>query len=492
MAGMRLGVYGWATVATIVVLGLAGVVVRRPIIEALEGGPSSAVPGNTAPAARVRFEPVASGFTQPVDLQFIPGSGRRAVVLEKGGRARLLDLTGTEVLADSARAGAGIVSAGAAGSVGAGGAGVVSAAAAGAGGAGIVSAAAAGAGGAGIVSAAAAGAGGVGAGGAGVAGAGAAGAAGSLPGGLASPGADVFTVDVHTHSELGLLGLAFHPSYQQNGLFYLDLNPRDAGPLRTRISEWQLPREALGREPAREKRVLLEINQPFPNHDGGQVAFGPDGYLYIGMGDGGSRADPQGHGQNLGSLLGKMLRIDVDSSPGYKVPADNPFVSTPGAKPEIWAYGLRNPWRFSFDPKGRLIAADVGQDEFEEVSIVAAGNNMGWAVREARHCFPPGATCQQQGMVDPIFEYGRPEGASISGGHVYLGERLPWLKGKYVFADFVSGLVWALDLPERADQPAHAEIVASLPSISGFGRAPDGELYALDFARGLVLWLLPA
>jgi glucose/arabinose dehydrogenase len=309
---------------------------------------------------------------------------------------------------------------------------------------------------------------------------------------LASPGADVFTVDVHTHSELGLLGLAFHPRYQQNGLFYLDLNPRDGGPLRTRISEWQLPREALGREPAREKRVLLEINQPFPNHDGGQVAFGPDGYLYIGMGDGGSRADPQGHGQNLGSLLGKMLRIDVDSSPSYKVPADNPFVSTEGARPEIWAYGLRNPWRFSFDPKGRLIAADVGQDEFEEVDIVAAGNNMGWAVREARHCFPPGAACQQQGMVDPIFEYGRAEGASISGGHVYLGERLPWLKGKYVFADFVSGLVWALDLPETADQPASAEVVARLPSISAFGRAPDGELYALDFARGLVLWLLPA
>jgi glucose/arabinose dehydrogenase len=480
MAGMRLGVYGWATVAVIVVLGLAGVVVRRPIIEALEGGPSSAVPGDAAPAARVRFEPVASGFTQPVDLQFIPGSGRRAVVLEKGGRARLLDLSGTEGLADSAGAGAGSVSAGAAGGTGgaAAGVGVVSATAP-AGAAGALGGAGANASGASGVSA-------------GAAGTGAGESAGSLPGGLAAPGADVFTVDVHTHSELGLLGLAFHPRYQQNGLFYLDLNPRDAGPLRTRISEWQLPREALGREPAREKRVLLEINQPFPNHDGGQVAFGPDGYLYIGMGDGGSRADPQGHGQNLGSLLGKMLRIDVDSSPSYKVPADNPFVSTPGAKPEIWAYGLRNPWRFSFDPKGRLIAADVGQDEFEEVDIVAAGNNMGWAVREARHCFPPGAACQQQGMVDPIFEYGRAEGASISGGHVYLGERLPWLKGKYVFADFVSGLVWALDLPERADQPARAEVVARLPSISAFGRAPDGELYALDFARGLVLWLLPA
>jgi len=397
---MRLGIWGWAAVVGLVILALVGVAVRRPLVDAL-GGEGKPAP---ASAPRVRFEPVASGFLQPVDLQFVPGTPGRAVVLEKGGRARLLALTGA---------------------------------------------------------------------------------------GPASPGADVVVVDVHERSELGLLGLAFHPNYGGNGLFYLNSNPRDTGPLRTRISEWQLPAEALGSKLAQQTRVLLEIEQPFQNHDGGQLAFGPDGYLYIGMGDGGSRADPHGHGQNLSTLLGKMLRIDVDASPAYAVPADNPFVTTPGARPEIWAYGLRNPWRFSFDPRGRLVAADVGQDMYEEVSIVARGDNMGWKVREGAHCFPPAQTsCATQGMQDPVFEYGRGDGASITGGHVYLGSRLPWLRDKYVFADFVSGRVWALELPDRAGEPGRAEVLGRFPHIiSAFGRAPEGELYALDFAQGLVLRL---
>lgn len=424
---MALTINGGVAIATAVVLGLAGWVIRRPI-EGWMRGENAAVSSALLPSpstaaattsARVRFQPVATGFQGPVDLQFIPGrSALDAVVLEKGGRARFVSLPGAPT------------------DLGTGG---------------------------------------------GIAGL-------TAP---AEPGPDVFTIDVHTDSELGLLGLAFHPRYSENGLFYVNSNPRDDKPLRTRISEWFWKADAAGTL-AKQKRVLLEIEQPFKNHDGGEVTFGPDGYLYIGMGDGGSRADPQGNGQNLGTLLGKMLRINVNVSPGYGIPADNPFLKTPGARPEIWAYGLRNPWRFSFDPKGRLIAADVGQDSFEEVDIVPAGANMGWRVREATHCFDPKDNCPKDGMVEPIFEYGRDAGQSITGGFVYLGERMPWLRDKFVVADFVTGRVWALTLPSEAGQPAKSEELGVFPhAFSGFARSPSGELYALDFARGLVLQLLP-
>lgn len=418
---MRLGIYGWAALVALVILALAAWVIGRPILEG--GAPVGVFPASAAapPAggagARVRFEPVVSGLAGPVDLQFIPGSTTQAVVLEKGGRARLVELPGAP----------GPDAAG----------------------------------------------------------------AGGAPGAAVSD--DVVSLEVQVESELGLLGLAFHPRYLDNGLFYLNTNPRDDGPLRTRISEWHWPRAAVGREPARQTRVLLEIEQPYKNHDGGQIAFGPDGYLYIGMGDGGSRADPLGHGQNLSSLLGKMLRIDVDGKPSYGIPADNPFVSTPNARPEIWAYGLRNPWRFSFDPKGRLIAADVGQDLYEEVDIVSSGANLGWKVREAAHCFAPADGCATEGLVDPIFEYGRDAGQSITGGYVYLGRRLPDLHGKYIFGDFVTGRAWALSLPDSPAQRGEAEQLGVFQhAFSSFGRGPDGEVYALDFARGLILRLAPA
>ena len=419
---MRLSINGWATVATLVVLGLAGWVIRRPIEEAMGGGSSASsalAPSSTTPSlttsARVRFEPVATGFAGPVDLQFIPGTAHDAIVLEKGGRARLVTLP----------AAAPAPGAGGAASVGA----------------------------------------------------------------PASPGADVFTVEVE--SELGLLGLAFHPRYTENGLFYTNTNPK-GGKLRTTISEWSWRADTAGKQLATPKRVLLEIEQPFKNHDGGDVEFGPDGYLYIGMGDGGSREDPHGNGQNMSSLLGKMLRIDINSADGYAIPKDNPFVGKPGVKPEIWAYGVRNPWRFTFDPRGRLIAADVGQDSWEEVDIIPVGANMGWNVREATHCFKPKQGCATSGMVDPIFEYGREAGQSITGGEVYLGERLPWLRGRYIVGDFVTGRVWALELPENPAQPAKAEELGVFPhAFSGFARGPSGELYALDFARGLVLQLVP-
>jgi len=351
----------------------------------------------------VRWTTVASGFTQPVDLQFVPGVEGQAVVLEKQGRARLVQLSD-----DAAPA---------------------------------------------------------------------------------SPGAEILSLPVRSASELGLLGWAFHPRYSENGLIYLNDNP-EGGALRTRISEWQVPLAELGKQPPRLTRVLLEIEQPFQNHDGGQVAFGPDGMLYIGMGDGGSRADPHHNGQNLGSLLGKMLRIDVNAQPAYAVPADNPFLHTPGAKPEIWAYGMRNPWRFSFDPKGRLIAADVGQDRFEEVDIVERGDNQGWNAREAGHCFEPSVGCQTAGLIDPIFEYDRNAGNSITGGQVYLGQRIAWLRDTYIFGDYVSGRLWSLELPAQRQQPGHAQLLGRFPhAFSAFARDAKGEVYALDFARGLILRL---
>jgi len=402
---MRIGVWGWSGLVLLIVLALAGRVVCRT-----ESMASTAdADARTAASPKLSLSAVAKGFKEPVDMQFVPGVPGLAVVLEKRGRARLLQLPAGQS------------------------------------------------------------------------------AAAAEP---ATPGADVLSLDVRSDSELGLLGLAFHPRYRDNGLFYLNDNPKDDKPMRTRISEWQLPVAALGKEPAQLKRVLLEIEQPFANHDGGQVAFGPDGYLYIGMGDGGSRADPHKNGQNLNSLLGKILRIDVNAQPGYAVPSDNPFVGKPGVRPEIWAYGMRNPWRFSFDPKGRMIAADVGQDLFEEVDIVAAGDNQGWALREALHCFPPADSCETAGMIDPIFEYGRDAGNSITGGHVYLGQRLAWLRGKYLFADYVSGRLWALQLPEQRTARAQGEMLGRFPhAFSAFARDEKGEVYALDFAGGLVLGL---
>lgn len=304
---------------------------------------------------------------------------------------------------------------------------------------------------------------------------------------------EVLQVAVRTNSELGLLGLAFHPKYLENGRFYLNYSPAE-GKTRTRIAEWQLANRRLGHERAVERRIILEVDQPYDNHNAGQLAFGPDGMLYVGLGDGGSRADPLKAGQDLGTLLGKMLRIDVDEASAgsaYSVPPDNPFVGQPGARAEIWAYGLRNPWRYVFDPKGRLIVADVGQDEFEEVDIVERGDNLGWAVREGRHCFPTGAACTAQGFKDPVFEYPRRDGKSITGGTVYQGRQLPFLAGKYLCADYVSGNVWALELPDGA---AHAEaaLLGRFPhAITTFGRAADGEVYAGDFASGELLKLSP-
>ncbi|MCA9632265.1 MAG: PQQ-dependent sugar dehydrogenase [Myxococcales bacterium] len=300
----------------------------------------------------------------------------------------------------------------------------------------------------------------------------------------------VVSLDVRTNSELGLLGLAFHPKYAENGLFYLNYNPK-GGELRTVVSEWHLPAAELGKRPAKETRVLLDFEQPYENHDGGQLAFGPDGFLYIGVGDGGFKNDPHGNGQNKRTLLGSMLRIDIDDKQAgkeYAIPEDNPFVGKPDARPEIYAYGLRNPWRFSFDPQGRLLVADVGQGTWEEVDFVRAGDNLGWNTREGRHCFSPDEGCSTEGLVDPIAEYNHEIGKSITGGYVYHGEKLPQLKGKYLFGDFVDGRVWAITLPKELDpgEPMlPLEDLGQWPYlISTFGQDASGEIYMSDYSRG--------
>ncbi len=307
----------------------------------------------------------------------------------------------------------------------------------------------------------------------------------------------VVQLDVRTNSELGLLGLAFHPKYAENGLFYLNYNPKD-GALRSVISEWKLSVTDVGKTPAVEQRVLLEFEQPYENHDGGQLQFGPDGYLYVGVGDGGFKNDPHGNGQNLSTWLGSMLRIDVDGrDPGkqYAVPKDNPFIGNQDAKPEIWAYGLRNPWRYSFDPKGRLLVADVGQGEWEEIDYVRAGDNLGWNIREGRHCFSPARDCPTAGLVDPIAEYSHELGKSVTGGYVYTGSALPSLQGKYVFGDFVDGRVWALTLPDELDPGEPMLELEPLGQwaylMSTFGRDSSGELYVSDYGRGDVYRMVP-
>lgn len=276
--------------------------------------------------------------------------------------------------------------------------------------------------------------------------------------------------------EQGLLGLAFHPNYAENGFFFLDYTASD--PRRTVIARYRVdpsnPRQA---DPGSEV-VLLEVDQPYGNHNGGQIRFGPDGYLYISLGDGGSGGDPQGHGQNTETLLGSILRIDVDNpSAGrpYGIPPDNPFVEG-GGRPEIFAYGLRNVWRFSFDGE-TLWAGDVGQNAYEEIDIIEKGKNYGWNVMEGNHCYQPSTGCRREGLEPPAWEYPHADGRSVTGGFVYRGSRLPDLRGRYIYGDYVTGRIWALD-PESRD---NVLLAGTNRNISSFGLDRQGELYVLAF-----------
>lgn len=238
-------------------------------------------------------------------------------------------------------------------------------------------------------------------------------------------------------NEEGLLGLAFHPNFATNGYFYV--NYTASNPRRTVVARYRVSANP-NRADANSEFVLLTVNQPYENHNGGQLAFGPDGYLYIGMGDGGSGGDPQNNGQDRRGLLGDMLRIDVDNPAGglnYGIPPDNPFVgNTSGYREEIYAYGFRNPWRFSFDfVTGWLWVGDVGQGSREEIDIVEKGLNYGWRIMEGKICYSPSSGCDQTGLALPIWDYGRSSGASITGGYVYRGSRVAPLAGAYVYGD---------------------------------------------------------
>ena len=306
------------------------------------------------------------------------------------------------------------------------------------------------------------------------------------------------TPKVESGGEKGLLGLAFHPSFSRNGRFYVNYTRRlSSGQLQSVIAEYMVstgdPNQA---DPSRERQLLI-VDQPFDNHKGGQLAFGPDGFLYIGLGDGGSERDPLGNGQNKNTLLGKILRIAVDPpfTPGkqYAIPPDNPFVSG-GALPEIWAYGLRNPWRFSFDRgTGRLFAGDVGQDSWEEVDIITKRGNFGWNITEGAHCFPPGSSCNTVGLLLPISEYGHNAagGEAIIGGFVYRGSAISGLVGTYVFGDLSSGHVWGLKQDASGNWQQMLVLTHSL-TVSSFGQDAAGELYLVDYGNGAILRLRAA
>jgi len=301
----------------------------------------------------------------------------------------------------------------------------------------------------------------------------------------------LLSIDVLTRSEQGLLGIAFHPGFASNGRFFLNYVARRDGEGTTVIEEWRVePGASLKTAQAEAHAVLLTVPQPYANHNGGQVLFGPDGKLYIPLGDGGLKDDIHGHGQNRETLLGSILRLDVDA-PAPHVPADNPFVGQDGVRPEIWAYGLRNPWRVSFDPQGRLIVADVGQNAWEEVGFARAGASLGWNPWEGRHCFPPGEDCAPGEHIQPFWEYPRNVGTSITGGQVYRGTALPALANRYIVGDFVSGRLFAVPVPSEGDGPVSAADVIGLGKWdihpSSFAITPEGELWMADFGQGRVL-----
>ena len=289
--------------------------------------------------------------------------------------------------------------------------------------------------------------------------------------------------------EQGLLGLAFHPSFAANGRLFVHYSR--AGDGATVISELTASPDRGSANPASE-RILLTVSQPFANHNGGQIAFGPDGYLYIGLGDGGSRGDPLGNGQNRQVLLGKILRIDVNGSPppgeAYRIPNSNPYAAggiTPGGGlPEIWAYGVRNPWRFSFDRgTGDLYIGDVGQNLWEEIDRQPAGSrggeNYGWNAFEGRHCY---TACSGVTYVPPIAEYSHSIGCSVTGGYVYRGARQPALKGIYLFGDYCAGTIFSV--PAGGGTLTPKSVADTGLQISSFGEGEDGEVYLVDLGSG--------
>ena len=291
-------------------------------------------------------------------------------------------------------------------------------------------------------------------------------------------------------NEEGLLGFAFHPEYKKNGQFFVYYTSASAEHTSV-ISRFRVSADDPNiADPASEEEIL-RIPQPFWNHNGGTICFGPDGCLYVALGDGGSGNDPEGNGQNLTTLLGSILRIDVDhksDGKNYSIPKDNPFVgkTVPGrrgqpipVREEIYAYGLRNVWRMAFDrADGSLWAADVGQGLWEEINVVTKGGNYGWNVREAKHWFrPDGNDVDRTDLIDPIWEYHHSIGKSITGGSVYRGKRVPALVGKYVYADYVTGLLWALEYDQATGKVVNYSLTGEKQPVMTFGDDEAGDVY---------------
>ena len=290
--------------------------------------------------------------------------------------------------------------------------------------------------------------------------------------------------------EQGLLGLAFAPDYATSGRFYVDYTDVNGD---TRVMRYAVSSDPDSADPASAQVVLAQA-QPFSNHNGGMLAFGPDGMLYVGLGDGGSAGDPQGNGQNRGVLLGKILRLDVSGAGAYSVPAGNPF-SSPD-RPEIWCYGLRNPWRFSFDRQnGDLYIGDVGQNQHEEVDVATAasgggrGINFGWNTMEGRACYSPKIGCDTTGLAMPVIDYDHGQGCSVTGGYVYRGTAVPALRGHYLYADYCSS--WVRSFRYAGGQALEQTDWGTLPGQPlSFGEDADGELYVL-LQSGVVVRVAP-
>ena len=307
----------------------------------------------------------------------------------------------------------------------------------------------------------------------------------------ATPFLDIRSL-VLSGGERGLLSVAFHPQYRDNGLFFVYYTNRNGD---NSIARYKVSADP-DRADVSSGAILLTIPHPnFANHNGGQLQFGPDGYLYIGTGDGGSAGDPNNNAQNLNQLLGKILRIDVDHGTPYAIPPSNPFVSRANARGEIWAYGLRNPWRFTFDrANGDMWIGDVGQGSFEEVDLQpatsAGGENYGWRKMEGLHCFNPSTNCADFTLTPPVIEYSHAGGpCSISGGYRYRGTQIPSLKGAYLYGDYCSGTIWSATQTGAIWSPK--VLFNTTLAISSFGEDLSGELYVMDVAKGIVYKIAP-
>jgi glucose/arabinose dehydrogenase len=307
---------------------------------------------------------------------------------------------------------------------------------------------------------------------------------------VTNPFLDIASV-VASGGERGLLGLAFHPRYSTNGFFYVNYTGLDG---HTRVVRYTVSSTDRNVANAASAKLIIRVDQPYANHNGGMIAFGPDDMLYIGMGDGGSGGDPQNHAQTRSDLLGDLLRLNVDVGDPYTPAAGNPFLSTPNVLPEIWAYGLRNPWRFSFDRTGgNLYIGDVGQDAREEINVVAAtqgGQNYGWKIMEGTQCYAT-TPCSQTGLTLPVLDYGHSGACSVTGGYVYRGSAIPGIVGHYFYSDYCGGWLRSFRYVGGAATEQHDWGLA-LGDVLSFGQDDAGELYILTGNGGRVLRIVNA